>query len=175
MVDEVKELELAAGTKIPGDKIDHVVLKAGFKYPLPEKAAEAPASAPAAEPPKPDGETVPPGTPPEGEKKPDDAQAAQLKEDLEEVNAVKTIISNKILQTELSGNASLNVEVRKAELMKLKLNDLTKLLPKAAPDGTPPGEGYVTELALSQGAQQGKKTPTTLRDIIEMGVDGGVL
>lgn len=174
MAEEVKEIELAAGTKIPGEKVDYIVLKAGFKYPMPDKKVEEPAAVPAAEDKKPDGET-PPAAPPAGEVTPEGTElSTEMKSDLEEVKAVKTILSNKILQTELSTNAELDVEKRKAELMKLKLNDLTNLLPKAAPDKQP-GEGYTTDMALSQGAQKKKQGAVDLRSIVEAGVDGGVL
>lgn len=181
MGEDVKEIELAAGTKISGDKIDYIVLKAGFKYPLPEKKTEDPATLPAAEPAKDGTPAAPapaaaPAEPPkpDGDTKPVDAAlTTEMKSDIEEVKIVKDMLAKKILQAELTTTPELKVEDRMAELMKLKLNDLTKLLPKTAPDAAS-GEGYATDMALSQGANK-KDAVVNLRTIVEAGIEGGVL
>lgn len=166
---------LAGGMKIKGEDIDFIIVVKkghGKDYPMPAKKSEGDETAAAQA--TTEDATKPPET--EGDaaaKKPEETSdlSSEVLADLEEVKGIKVILINKVLQAELKDKADLDIETRKAELVKLKLNDLTKLLPKS-PDEK--GEGYSTDMTLSQGASN-KKEIKGLRDLIELGLDEGVL
>lgn len=171
--DEQTDEELAGTSKIDGAKIDHIIIKwkpSAGTYPLPQSTPTEPAApAPATDQ---NTEDTTPAKPPEPAPPAAAPEEAALKADIEEVKAVKSMLANKVIASELAKDSGLDVEARKKELMALKFNDITKLItPDSAPD-EPGDEDYTTSVPLS-GSQP--NTPQTLRDIVQLGLDNGVL
>lgn len=191
--------ELAGGLKIKGEDIDFIlVVKKGhakdYPYPVKQKEDEKKPEEDLGGTPKTDDELLVAHfgeekakklkevlgndaykcLPPRGQKpeeKPPEAKPDELKEELAELKALKTMLSNKVIEAELKANSDLDVKARTDELMKMKLSELTKLIQSQAP-GEP--AGYETGLTLA-GSEGGQKKPESLRDLIELGLKAGVL